>query len=214
MQLLTQLRRVQTQLEALYALEPAPDVAEFVQLVAADERETLLVRHDEAEGAVSLRLLLPERDALPAGLCDHYLQAVEGVSHFVLVAQRARQQLPTTLLELELQGEVDKFALLVLDTSLGDPDARAAASQLSANDNDGAASSPLTLHEVHDWLFERASYLHPEDSSEGSRYRAANRLAARFWSRLLAADASTTQQALRRFYRASPDEKIRLAKAV
>ncbi|MCH7929016.1 MAG: ATP-binding protein [Proteobacteria bacterium] len=37
------------------------------------------------------------------------MHSVEGVSHFVLVAERARRELPVTQLELELQAEIDKF---------------------------------------------------------------------------------------------------------
>ena len=41
-------------------------------------------------------------------------QLIEGVSHFVYVADRARRKLPATQLELELQAEIDKYVLLVL----------------------------------------------------------------------------------------------------
>ncbi len=38
----------------------------------------------------------------------------EGVSHFLYVATRARAGRPVPLLELEVQAEIDKFALLLL----------------------------------------------------------------------------------------------------
>jgi hypothetical protein len=40
--------------------------------------------------------------------------AAEGVSHFVYLAVRAAADRPVSLLELEVQAEVDKFALLLL----------------------------------------------------------------------------------------------------
>jgi hypothetical protein len=40
--------------------------------------------------------------------------AAEGVSHFVYLATRAEAGRPVSLLELEVQAEVDKFALLLL----------------------------------------------------------------------------------------------------
>ena len=40
-----------------------------------------------------------------------YLTAAEGVSHFVYVAWNAGHDKPVTLLELELQAEVDKYVL-------------------------------------------------------------------------------------------------------
>ena len=52
---------------------------------------------------------LVARAALSALAC-----AAEGVSHFVYLATRAAAGRPVSLLELEVQAEVDKFALLLL----------------------------------------------------------------------------------------------------
>jgi hypothetical protein len=153
----------------------------------AGEREALLLR--ESEEGLEMALVVP---AGAANDHDGWLQLAEGVSHFVYVANRARQELPSTQLELELQAEVDKFVLLVLERVPYDR---------------GEA------FEVHSRLFERVSYLHDAGTELGDRYRTANDLAARFVRRLMSRNAGHTHAALRRFYRAGQTEKIRMAAA-
>ena len=123
---------------------------------------------------------------------DHWLQLAEGVSHFVYVANRARQELSATQLELELQAEVDKFVLLVLEQL---PYDRAEA------------------FEVHSRLYENVRYLHEPGTELGDRYRTANDLAARFVRRQMSYGPQTTHETLRRFYRAGQADKIRLVAA-
>ncbi len=169
-------------------MEETPDVRDFVRESSEPEgREALLLR--ESEGSVELALVVPGS----AG-SDHdaWLQLAEGVSHFVYVANRARQELPSTQLELELQAEVDKFVLLVLERVPYDR---------------GEA------FEVHARLYENVRYLHAAGTELGDRYRTANDLAARFMRRLLSFGAETTHSALRRFYRAGQADKIRLVAA-
>ena len=165
----------------------------FVREGLADgEREALLLR--ESEGELEMALVVPATTPAAAVLNenDGWLQLAEGVSHFVYVANRARQELPSTQLELELQAEVDKFVLLVLEQVPYDR---------------GEA------FEVHSRLFERVTYLHEAGTELGDRYRTANDLAARFVRRLMAHGHETTHAALRRFYRAGQAEKIRLVAA-
>jgi len=182
------LRRLQRRLERFYHLEATPDVRGFVREAArVGEREALLLR--ESEGGVEMALVVPQT---AANENDTWLQLAEGVSHFVYVANRARQELPSTHLELELQAEVDKFVLLVLEQQPYDR---------------GEA------FEVHSRLFERVRYLHEAGTELGDRYRTANDLAARFVRRLMTYGHETTHVALRRFYRAGQAEKIRLAAA-
>jgi hypothetical protein len=183
------LRRLQRGIERYYGLERAPDVAMFVEDGAESERETLLVR--ETEDALELKLVLPN-SAPPAGANDEFLQFVEGVSHFVYIAERARTGLPATQLELELQAEVDKFVMLGLGARRADRRYRL---------------------ELHTMLYERVEYLHPESSEEGHRYRMANELAARFTVKLLDIEARSARLLLQRFYRAGQSDKIRLARA-
>jgi hypothetical protein len=151
------------------------------------EREALLLR--ESDGELEMALVVPTGAANDH---DGWLQMAEGVSHFVYVANRARQELPSTQLELELQAEVDKFVLLVLEQVPYDR---------------GEA------FEVHSRLFERVSYLHDAGTELGDRYRTANDLAARFVRRLMARRDHCTHATLRRFYRAGQAEKIRLVAA-
>ena len=169
-------------------MEETPDVRGFVrQGVDADEREALLLR--ESDGELEMALLVP---CAAANENDGWLQLAEGVSHFVYVANRARQELPSTQLELELQAEVDKFVLLVLE-------------QLPFDRGDA--------FEVHARLFERVRFLHEAGTELGDRYRTANDLAARFVRRLMSCGPLVTHATLRRFYRAGQAEKIRLVAA-
>ncbi|MDF3067003.1 MAG: hypothetical protein K0R38_2604 [Polyangiaceae bacterium] len=150
-------------------------------------RESLLLR--ESEGELEMALVVPVEAANDH---DGWLQLAEGVSHFVYVANRARQELPATQLELELQAEVDKFVLLVLEHVPWDR---------------GEA------FDVHSRLYERVRFLHEAGTELGDRYRTANDLAARFVRRLMSYGHVATHATLRRFYRAGQAEKIRLVAA-
>jgi len=125
---------LQRELEAIYVVE-APRVEEF--LVGSEGAraaghaprapEELLVLEEEDGVALGLYLApavvagaagadpddrrprLTARVALRDVAC-----AAEGVSHFVYLATRAAAGQAVSLLELEVQAEVDKFALLVL----------------------------------------------------------------------------------------------------
>lgn len=187
------LRRVQCRLESFYALERAPDIVDFVRTDASGGRETLLVC--ERDGALEIALVLPPFSDEPAdgAADDAWLQLVEGVSHFVYIAERARTNLPATRLELELQAEVDKFVLL----ALGKP-----------------ALNRRRARSLHGALYERVRFLHAADTEAGQRYRLANGLAARFVARLFDRHGRRgLELALRRFYRSGQAEKIRLAQA-
>ena len=179
-------RAIQRRLEAFYLLESAVDVLGFIR-TSSTERETLLVK--EAADGVELALVLPEAQTGEHSAFDHEMQIVEGVSHFVYVCSRAKQSRPTTMLELELQAEVDKFVWLLLQ-----PDAGPA-------------------NEVHQRLYSDATFLHEAQSEEGHRYRLANRLAAKLVRRVLRRGSAAAERELRRFYRLGQREKIRSARA-
>jgi hypothetical protein len=194
---------VQQQLEDLYALEPGPDIAHYVRAGPRAAHESLLLR--EADGMVEVALELPDylvvltARPFPREPNSGWLELIEGVSHFVYVAERARTDLPTTLLELELQAEVDKFVLLGL----------------------GGAHPGLTRIAAHEarclyrTLYDAVRYLHPAGTILGDRYRAASDLAARFVVRLLAMRSNEGVLAmLRRFYRCGQADKVWLATAV
>ena len=123
-----------------------------------------------------------------AGL-DAYCVATEGVSHFVYLAHRAAEERQVSLLELELQAEVDKFVLSL---------------EFSTDSAQG----------LLDRMFDSPHFLDDEGTEAGERYRLAHHLAARFVSRVLVAnDLARAQERLRSFYRAGQTEKIRLARA-
>lgn len=183
------LRRIQRRIERYYALESAPDVTRFASAGAEGEREVLLVREDGNDVEMALRVPASKPRA---GANDVWLQLLEGVSHFVYVAERVRTGLPATQLELELQAEVDKFVLLALDPG-------------------GEAHGDRLV--VHRRIFEEASFLDPPGTEAGERYRLANSLAARLAGRLVTRGAAEARELLRRFYRAGQAEKIAFARA-
>jgi hypothetical protein len=125
-----------------------------------------------------------------------FCTALEGVSHFHYVVWCCALHRPVSLLELELQAEVDKYA---------------GALQLLTSQRGG--HFPPTLHRD---LFERVSFAPHLAAESLDRYRVANRHAARFCrdlelrflkSRRVRVEAWLA--AVRRFYRLGHAGKIR-----
>lgn len=188
--------RVQSGLERLYRLDRQADVDDFVTCARAEdgEREALFVRQAE-DGALELRVRLPELVDAAGEDLDKICQIIEGVSHFVYVAERAAREREATQLELEVQAEVDKYVVL-------------ASSQPAF---DEARSRLLRTH-----LYERVDYLHRDETEEGERYRIANDCARRFVTRIerefvARARYSELQRELRRFFHLGQGEKLRAA---
>ena len=184
-------RRVQAALARLYELEPSEDVRDFIEPASAGERETLLLRECGEGVELSLRLapLAGESSVDLDGVC----QLIEGVSHFVYIAERAKAGRPTTQLELEIQAEVDKYVVLA-----------AAISRLDVR----------TSERLRDRLYERVSYVNHAGSECGDRYRMANAVAQRFTRRLerdyLARRRIVEmREALRVFFRMGQQDKLR-----
>ena len=139
--------------------------------------EELLVL--EAEGGVELALYLapalltrlrpyesaPEHAVLDGEL-EGFCQLAEGVSHFVYMARTALEERTVSLLELEAQAEVDKFALCLLRRW-------------------GAGGAEAWARELLGRLFERVSYRARLSEAERWRYQEANRLSRNFCSRLM-----------------------------
>ena len=193
---------IQRELTAHYGVDAAPDVDDFIE--ASDDdgaRESLLVREDD--GGLEIALRLAVRRGLEAGVrlgLDLAAQLVEGVSHFLCLAERARRELPITQLELELQAEVDKYLLF----AHAGPFARGFHVERAAR--------------VRERLFGAPAFLDAKGTVPGERYRLANDLAARFALRIEQAAARDgrldgMRAALRRFYGAGQAEKIQLAQA-
>jgi hypothetical protein len=189
--------RIQRGLEALYRLDRGADVDAFVTHADDGEREALLVR--ESDGGLELLLRIPrlaERTVDVEGAAlDPLCQIIEGVSHFVYLADRASHERETTQLELELQAEVDKYVILA--ASLRDFDAR-------------------TSRRLRERLYEGVTFVHGEGTELGERYRMANGCAARFTARLerdyvTRARFHELQGELRRFFHMGQGDKLRAA---
>jgi hypothetical protein len=120
---------LQSALSEIYDLPSTPDVREFLmtnraqlagfseardcdeQLIVAEEGDTLsMALYIDAAVLERLSRHDPFEDLTHENLAD-YLTAAEGVSHFVYVAWNTGHDKPVTLLELELQAEVDKYVL-------------------------------------------------------------------------------------------------------
>lgn len=189
--------RIQRGLETLYRLDRAADVDAFVTHADDGEREALLVR--ESEDGLELLLRIPRLgdrtvDVDGAGL-DPLCQIIEGVSHFVYLADRAAQGREATQLELELQAEVDKYVILA--SAVADFDERRS-------------------RRLRERLYEDVAYVHEADTALGERYRIANSCARRFTGRLerdyvTRARFSELQGELRRFFHMGQGEKLRVA---
>jgi hypothetical protein len=96
---------------------------------------------------------------------DGFCQLAEGVSHFVYVTHTAVHGRTVSLLELEAQAEVDKFALCLLHRW---------------GDGVGAWAEELLRR-----LFDRVSYRARLSEAERWRYEEANRLSRNFCGRLM-----------------------------
>jgi hypothetical protein len=204
---------LQLELETIYGVE-APALLPFLigraEARAAgatpSAREELLVL--EEEGGVAIGLFLDEGVVAAAGLADpHHPRprltrrpnldrlacAAEGVSHFIYLATRAERGRPVSLLELEVQAEVDKFALLVLHLW------RRRLRRMSPS--------------LRRRLFERIGYPAELGAEALERYQLANRLAATYarWleGRFVEdADIDGLLRELRASYRLGGGEKL------
>lgn len=133
--------------EEVYVLEEGGGMALAVFIDAAAQRAVERLGEDG-----TLRL---ERDDF-ADFCV----ALEGVSHFLLLAHRARVDTPVTQLELEIQAEVDKYL---------------AARLLAWRVDNGPM--PAALRQS---LFTNIKLEQGLSREQRDRYRTANRLAMRY----------------------------------
>lgn len=178
------LERIQRHLEAIYGIACEARAEAFVvgpgaaAALGATGRadEELLVAHqgDALEVALYFAPALLARvrayehrpvGALLDGELDGYCQLAEGVSHFLYLAHAAAHERTVSLLELEAQAEVDKFAVCLLHRW---------------GDGVGAWAGELLLR-----LFDRIGYRPGLTPEERWRYQEANRLSRAFCARLL-----------------------------
>jgi len=207
------LRQLQDLLAGIYDLPLAYDVYDFLftdreslPAGARDARsdEQLLVMQDGEEAALGLFLdpaLLrrlnvcnPTRALNAENLAD-YWTALEGVSHFLYLAWNAAHDRAVSLLELELQAEIDKYVASVWLLCSQDP-----------------ARYPSELHRL---LFTHARIDAVLAGDRRQLYQEANQYAARFCRRLeqglrsrrLPAHQETLRE-LRQFYRLTRERKV------
>jgi hypothetical protein len=166
------------------------------QVLVAEDDGTLWLSLYLEPGVLRRLASADPLEALHAGNIADYWTALEGVSHFIYLARNAAYDRPVTLLELELQGEIDKYV---------------GSLWLLREQNPGRF--PVELHHL---LFERARV---DAALAGERiglYRRANFYAERFCRRLArslrlagsAAHAAAVAE-LRRFYRLNRERKLR-----
>lgn len=206
------LELLQQRLNDIYRTDGAYDVRDFLitdpraarrlgeACLLPGTEESLLLAEQDDELAVSLFLsaeLLARVEAsdpigrLVAGSLADLWKVVEGISHFNCVVWKATQGRNVSLLELELQAEIDKF---VSTTLLA---AEQGADELGRN--------------LHRWLFDEVRFHSDLNERQHDRYRSANDYAARYCRGLAGAVArrdGAVLEELRHFYRLPMNDKI------
>jgi hypothetical protein len=211
------LRQMQSLLTRLYDAPVEHDAEDFLisdprrlrevvgdQCGPFSEEQVFVVPED---GGVRIGLFIDERvlkrlerqdplNALDEGNLHDFCTALEGVSHFHYLIWSLARGRPVSLLELELQAEVDKYAT-----------ALALITQQRAGEFPGA---------LHARMFNGVSFLPELDETSRRRYEEANRHAARYCrsldQRYLQPRRSQPEKwlaELRRFFRCGHQEKIR-----
>lgn len=207
------LQQLQTLLAGIYDLPIQYDVYDFLFTErerlprrlrdSRTDEQVLVLQHGDA---TAVGLFLDEKllqrlavanplQALNSGNLADYWAALEGVSHFLCLAWNAGHDRAVSLLELELQAEIDKYVTSWWLLREQDP-----------------ARYPAQLHRL---LFERCRIDTQLAGDRNELYREANQYAARFCQRLqrqLSARAARTRTdtvtELRRFYRLSRERKM------
>jgi hypothetical protein len=207
------LQQLQGLLAGIYDLPLHYNVYDFLfterERLPRDVRESrtdeqVLVMSDES--GASLGLFLDEQllgrlaaanplEALTSANVADYWTALEGVSHFLYLTWNAGHDRGVSLLELELQAEIDKYVASWWLLREQDPQRH-----------------PTELHRL---LFDRTRIDEALAGTSCELYREANRYAARFCRRLqrqLSAGAVRVRREalseLRRFYRLSRARKV------
>jgi len=214
------LRGLQTLLGRLYDVDLPYDVYDFLVTdrravgESTNEQRALdeeLLLAETADGAGVALYLDPKilsrleaadpHQALTENNLADYCTALEGVSHFVYSTWGLERDMPVSLLELETQAEVDKYAITVF---------------LLAGQH-GGESYPV---QVHARLFDRVNFDARLEPDQYERYRTAHRCAAHYCRRLerrfvnrgrLKIEAMVRE--LRSFYRLRHAAKLRHALA-
>jgi hypothetical protein len=169
--------------------------------VQTDEMLFVLETQDDIDISLFLNAtvveMISQRDPHePLGFdsLQHYLLALEGVSHFQYVVWNAERKKSITLFELELQAEVDKYILV---------------SMALANQRNGKLPKDL-----YGYLFDTVQYRQELTPILTHRYGEANHYAGKYCRSLKSEFPEQHQQQdflteVRRFYRLTQNEKVR-----
>jgi len=204
----------QRQLQSIYKVDIPHVVSDFIttdrqavsRLTNGDKdhlREKLLVRQAGEDIDLSLYLhtdviktMIEQtvEDRLAPEYFENLCLVIEGISHFLYLTWRALQLHNVSLLELELQAEVDKYILILSFMK--------------------KLNKPGLVNRLRRILFENIRFDDALDDTELSRYREANYYAARYCrlleSRYLQDFGSTRMVSeLRLFYRLGQNAKLR-----
>ena len=203
---------LQKRLQSIYEIETEYAVADFL---VSDERiknylsnapnrirETVFVSESDeyldisvylhADVVEHLQLENPE-ERLHSGNVEDFCLATEGISHFLKLIWHGEYDRSVSLLELELQAEIDKFILMYLFYS----------EQLNV----------VKTEELRHLLFDAVNFHPGLDSQEQKRYQNANYYAGKYCQALEKIyihrdDARHMLKELRRFYRLPLSEKL------
>jgi hypothetical protein len=206
------LSALQQHLADIYQVDPGYDVSDFLvtdptlakmlggKSLSGNTDESVLVAEDDEGLAMSVFLdgqMLGRLDrdnpmlALKASRLNDLWTVLEGISHFNYLAWSAGRDRSVTLLELEMQAEVDKFI----------------STWLMALNQDGCKFA----NRLHGWLFDKVSFKAELSEDQHERYKTANDYAARFCHGLVKRwrdDRDKALYELRRFYRLTQADKI------
>ncbi len=206
---------LQTQLQSIYELQLDQNVKDFLitcpQMASRLDggksnpqlKEKLLLRQEDDDLDLSLFLdsevvrKLQEDDPvvdMHEGNIEDFCLALEGVSHFLYLLWNASHQRSVTLLEMELQADIDKFVMLSF--CLEEQNKRVRPGQ------------------IRRLLFESAAYHEQLHESERQRYQDANNFAEKYCWKLESdfLSSRSRQQVLfelRQFYRLPQADKLR-----
>ena len=210
------LTTLQRQLEQIYEVEIPHKVEDFLitdpeflkTVQGADgseetnvEERLLVVQNDDSvdialylDDAIIDRLSADDPNSnLHDGNLADYCTAMEGVSHFVYLVWNAGHRRSVSLMELEMQAEIDKYVSTAF---------------LFSQQDSGRVPSNL-----YRWLFEKPVFDSRLDRASIERYRDANYYASRYCARLEKRYLAQNGRAgiindLRRLYRLTHRAKI------
>jgi hypothetical protein len=179
------------ELSAAFGLSPGGAASQEHLLVAEHETGMDLAVYLDADVLARLGREDPLR-TLHDGNLEDFWTVLEGVSHFLYLTWNAGRGKPVTLMELELQAEVDKFVLTALVA---------------------AGQHGQVPAELHHWLFRLCQVDPGLDAETRARYERASRYASAYCSslarRFLREGASPALvPELRHFYRLTQRGKL------